>query len=88
MALFEGYGKVSSLKIERIPANNLSKGFGYICFDDIEAAKKAEDELDGKEIEGKVLTVNKFVKKAERAKQMKKQAEKGRKGAEAANNNL
>lgn len=49
-----------------------------MCFDEIEAAKNAEQELEGFELEGKTLNVCKFVKKADRLKAMKKTSDKSK----------
>ncbi|MCQ2817403.1 MAG: hypothetical protein MJ252_09080 [archaeon] len=59
---FEKYGNIKSVKIEKFildtQENNqrkeilTSKGFGYLCFDNQESAKKAKDEMNGKFLEG------------------------------------
>jgi len=77
---------LSSVKLDLNP-NGTSKGFGYVCFNEVEDAKRAEEELNDKEIEGRVLSVCKFVKKAERIKANRKAADKNKK-FEGSNNNL
>jgi RNA recognition motif-containing protein len=56
---FANYGEVISTKIivDR-ENNNRSKGFGFIEMSDDSAAKKAIEELNGKEVAGRTLRVN------------------------------
>ena len=56
---FANYGEVTSAKIivDR-DNNNRSKGFGFVEMADDEAAKKAIEELNGKEVAGRNLRVN------------------------------
>jgi RNA recognition motif-containing protein len=56
---FANYGEVTSAKIivDR-DNNNRSKGFGFVEMSDDEAAKKAIEELNGKEVAGRNLRVN------------------------------
>ncbi len=56
---FAVYGDVKSAKIivDR-HMNNRSKGFGFIEMDNDEEAKKAIEELNGKELGGRELRVN------------------------------
>ena len=55
--LFTTYGRVTSAAIVSDQATRKSKGFGFVELDTEEAAKKAMTELNGKEIEGRLLAV-------------------------------
>jgi len=61
--IFEEYGEVSSCKIITDKYSGRSKGFGFIEMPDDENAKKAIDELNGGEIEGRTIVVNKAEEK-------------------------
>jgi len=52
--IFSKYGKITSAKIETYKKGDItiSKGFGYISFENPESAEKAKDELDGKYLPG------------------------------------
>merc|ERR1711872_1033886 len=52
-----------------------NKGFGFVSFEDSEAAEKAVDELNGLEMNGKTLYVGRAQKKAERQQELKKKFE-------------
>lgn len=54
---FGQFGEVSSAKIIVDKFSQRSKGFGFVEMDD-EGAKKAIDELNGKEVQGRTLRVN------------------------------
>ena len=62
-AIFEKYGEVNSAKIiiDRITRQN--KGFGFIVMPDEDQAKHAIKELNGTEIDGRKIVVNKSDKK-------------------------
>lgn len=72
--MFEKYGKISSLKLMKND-DEKNKGFGFVSFDDPEAAMSAVDELNGKEVNGKVIYVGRAQKKAERQMELKKKFE-------------
>jgi RNA recognition motif-containing protein len=57
--LFENFGEVSSVKIITDKISGRSKGFGFIEMPDEEAAKKAMEDLNGKEVQGRAIVVNK-----------------------------
>lgn len=57
-AHFEQVGKVVEAKIITDRATGRSKGFGFVTFETPEEAQKAIDELNGKELDGRNLTVN------------------------------
>lgn len=70
--LFKTFGELGSVKIMK-NEDGTSKKFGFVCFVDPEAAAKAADALQGKEIEGdNTLYVAKFEKKANRWAAFKK----------------
>ncbi len=56
--LFNGYGKVRSVKIIRDLFSGESKGFGFVEMNDKEEAQKALDELNTKEFKGNKIVVN------------------------------
>ncbi len=56
--IFEQYGEVSSTKIIMDRATGRSKGYGFIEMAEEEAAKKAIEELNGAEVEGREIVVN------------------------------
>ena len=57
--LFSNYGDVSSVKIITDRETGRAKGFGFVTMEDDDSAKKAIEELDQKEFEGRNLRVNK-----------------------------
>ena len=56
--LFEEQGEVSSAKIIKDRETNRSRGFGFVSMDD-DAAETAISSLDGSEVDGRNLKVNK-----------------------------
>jgi RNA recognition motif-containing protein len=62
---FEEYGEVSSAKIITDRATGRSKGFGFIEMPNDEQALKAINELNGAEVEGRTIVVNKADEKKE-----------------------
>jgi RNA recognition motif-containing protein len=57
--LFEEFGEVASVKIITDKYSGRSKGFGFVEMPDDEQAQKAIDGLNGSEIEGRAIVVNK-----------------------------
>ncbi|MFW3145303.1 MAG: RNA recognition motif domain-containing protein [Thermoplasmatota archaeon] len=55
---FEEFGSVDTVKIIMDRYTNRSKGFGFVEMPDDEEGKKAISEMDGKELQGRVLKVN------------------------------
>ncbi|ODV80339.1 polyadenylate-binding protein [Suhomyces tanzawaensis NRRL Y-17324] len=76
-ALFQPYGAITSSYLEKDAEGN-SKGFGFINFEDHEAAVKAVDELNDKEINGQKIYVGRAQKKRERLEELKKRYETAR----------
>lgn len=56
--LFSAYGEVQNASIIKERDSGRSKGFGFVEMPDAEAAKKAIDEINGKEVGGRNLRVN------------------------------
>lgn len=72
--MFEKYGPITSHKV--MTKEGKSRGFGFVAFDDPEAAEKAVDELNGKELgDGKILYVGRAQKKNERQLELKRRFE-------------
>lgn len=73
--MFEKYGRITSYKIMS-KDDGKSKGFGFVAFEDPEAAERAVAELNGKEIvEGKTMYVGRAQKKAERQQELRRRFE-------------
>ncbi len=62
---FEEFGEVSSVKIITDKFTGRSKGFGFVEMPDDEAAQKAIKELNGAEVKGRAIVVNKSEPKPE-----------------------
>jgi cold-inducible RNA-binding protein len=56
--LFATYGEVTEATVISDKYSGRSKGFGFVTFADEESAKKAIDEMNGKEVQGRALKVN------------------------------
>lgn len=64
--LFAAIGAVDSVQIIIDRETNRSKGFGFVTMVSDDDAKKAIEELDGKEYEGRRLAVNEARPKEQR----------------------
>jgi cold-inducible RNA-binding protein len=64
--IFAEFGNVVSATIIMDRATNRSKGFGFVEFESAEDAQKAVAELNGKEVDGRKLTVNEARPQVER----------------------
>jgi len=73
--MFTKFGKITSYKVIMADESGKNKGFGFVSFEDSEAAEKAVDELNGLEFGGKTLYVGRAQKKAERQQELKKKFE-------------
>jgi len=58
-SIFEEYGEVTSAKIITDKFSGKSRGFGFIEMSDDELAQKAIEELNGAELDGRTIVVNK-----------------------------
>lgn len=72
--IFEAYGVIVSAKIMNDDGGR-GRGFGFVSFEDHEAAHKAVDDLNGKEMNGKTIYVGRAQKKAERQAELKEKFE-------------
>ncbi|KAF3816203.1 hypothetical protein GH733_014376 [Mirounga leonina] len=72
--LFSQFGKTLSVKVMRDPSGK-SKGFGFVSYEKHEDANKAVEEMNGKEISGKVILVGRAQKKVERQAELKRKFE-------------
>ena len=70
-ALFEKYGEITSSSLARDEEGKV-RGFGFVNYEDHEAAMKAADELNDTEFHGKLLYVGRAQKKHERAEELRK----------------
>lgn len=57
-AFFETLGEVESARVIRERDSNRSKGFGFVKYVDSANNQKAVDELNGKELDGREITVS------------------------------
>ena len=60
---FEEYGEVASVKIITDKFSGRSKGFGFVEMPNEDEARKAIEELNGAEIEGRAIVVNEALEK-------------------------
>ncbi|XP_043851154.1 polyadenylate-binding protein 4 [Dromiciops gliroides] len=72
--LFSKYGKTLSVKVMTDPSGK-SKGFGFVSFEKHEDANKAVEEMNGKDINGKMVFVGRAQKKVERQAELKRKFE-------------
>ncbi|KAI3474625.1 hypothetical protein Pfo_029795 [Paulownia fortunei] len=75
---FSEYGKILSLVISK-DDNGLSRGFGFVNFENPDDAKCAMEALNGSQLGSKVLYVARAQKKSERAELLRRQFEEKRK---------
>lgn len=64
-SFFEDYGEVASVKIITDKFTGRSKGFGFVEMPDDEQAQQAIKELNGSEVKGRTIVVNKSEPKPE-----------------------
>lgn len=64
--LFEEYGEVASAKIIMDKYSGKSKGFGFVEMPNDAEAKKAIEELNGAEVQGRKIIVNESIERTER----------------------
>ena len=56
--LFSEYGEIESVKIITDKYSGRSKGFGFVVMDNDEEAKAAIENLNGKTVDSREITVN------------------------------
>ncbi|RWS24727.1 RNA-binding protein 39-like protein [Leptotrombidium deliense] len=56
--IFEPFGRIDKIELQRDPETGRSKGYGFITFFDSEDAKKALEQLNGFELAGRPMKVN------------------------------
>ena len=63
--LFEAYGEVASVKIITDKFTGRSRGFGFVEMSDDDEASKAIEELNGTEVGGRPIIVNRAKEKTD-----------------------
>ncbi len=61
--IFEEYGELSSVKLITDKFTSKSKGFAFVEMADDSEAKKAIEELNGADVEGRSMVVNESIEK-------------------------
>ena len=61
--IFEEYGELDSVKVITDKFTGRSKGFGFVEMPNEEEAKKAIEELNGAEVDGRNMVVNESIEK-------------------------
>ena len=56
--IFAAFGEVASATVIKDRDSGRSKGFGFVEFNDDAAADKAVAEMNGKDLDGRTVTVN------------------------------
>ncbi|XP_033120550.1 polyadenylate-binding protein 4-like isoform X2 [Anneissia japonica] len=74
MDMFSKYGKIVSAKVMRDDGSK-SRGFGFVSFEDHEAASQATQQLNNVDVDGRTLYVGRAQKKAERQAELKQKYE-------------
>uniref|UniRef100_A0A665U6R4 Polyadenylate-binding protein n=1 Tax=Echeneis naucrates TaxID=173247 RepID=A0A665U6R4_ECHNA len=72
--LFSKYGNAMSIRVMTDDSGK-SRGFGFVSFERHEDAQKAVDEMNGKELNGKLIYVGRAQKKVERQTELKRKFE-------------
>ncbi|XP_068188364.1 polyadenylate-binding protein 1A-like [Antennarius striatus] len=72
--LFNKYGNAMSIRV-MMDDSGKSRGFGFVSFERHEDAQKAVDEMNGKELNGKLIYVGRAQKKVERQTELKRKFE-------------
>lgn len=74
--MFKEFGNIVSARVAKEEGDNPKvKGFGFVAFESAEAAEKAVEAMNGKEINGRQIYVGRAQKKAERQAELKKKFE-------------
>ena len=67
--LFEQHGKVTEVALINDKMTGRSRGFGFVTMGDAASGTAAIKALDGKEVQGRALTVNEARAREERPRQ-------------------
>lgn len=70
--LFNEYGEIASAKVITDRETGRSKGYGFVEIEDEEAAKKAIEELNGAEYDGRTISVSEARPRTEGARPPRK----------------
>lgn len=70
---FSAFGNILSCKVAQ-DENGVSKGYGFVHFENEQAANKAIEKVNGMLLNGKKVYVGKFIPRAEREKQLGEKA--------------
>jgi cold-inducible RNA-binding protein len=62
---FEAYGAVAEARVITDRETGRSRGFGFVTFEDSNAASKAISEMNGKELDGRPIKVSEAQEKSE-----------------------
>ncbi|XP_068006494.1 embryonic polyadenylate-binding protein-like isoform X1 [Melanerpes formicivorus] len=73
-AIFSRFGKTLSVKV-MMDSTGRSKGFGFVNFEKHEEAQKAVADMNGKEINGRMVYVGRAQKRLERQSELKRKFE-------------
>ena len=73
-AMFSAFGTIQNAALSK-DEDGKSRCFGFVNFEDHESAAQAVKELDGKEVEGKVLFVGRAQRKSEREDELRRRFE-------------
>lgn len=65
--MFSSFGEISSVQVVTDRETGRSKGFGFVEFGDSQAAKAAINAMNGKDVDGRALTVNEARPREERS---------------------
>ncbi len=63
---FETFGEVTDVKVITDRETGRSRGFGFVTFTDDSAANNAINEMDGTELDGRMIRVNEAQERAPR----------------------
>jgi RNA recognition motif-containing protein len=67
-SLFEAFGEITRVQLMKDRDTGRSRGFGFVEMAEDESAEKAMGALNGKEVQGRTLTVNEARPKPERTR--------------------
>ncbi len=65
-AAFEQFGQIEEVKLITDRETGRSRGFGFVTFIEDEDAKKAIEQMDGRELDGRTIAVNEARERGDR----------------------